>query len=433
MHNHTGGKVSSIVFFFLFGLIILSVILISTSTNKNTSMTLQSRADAHCVPAGSCVSGTGCCISSTKGIDSTCSTSYRCFANRTPTPLRTRTPTLVTCVSTGSCEVSGRACCSGTKRYDLSCFATHYRCTPRPSATPTIFRTKTPTPYRSRTPTPACRPNGSCLGNSTARCCSGGTTYDPACGTVPVRCVVYRSPTPNPCIHVDLDECRARCPGGVCTNTGCSAGRYKCGSIVPTNTPTQSTSGCGAPLLPYAAVGQGGFQLSSNFVPPNLVNAQSALPDVIVRNGNTEKVTRNAVAPIKRLSDLAKSKGYKLVILDGYRSYQEQEQIHNENPDGSAPPGQSAHQLGVSLDVELEDSTGRRIALTNDIIEKVDELGMLHPLATDRPHIFVLEGTVANSAAIINNLQSQINSGQSYYLQMNQQIIQQQINCGINN
>ncbi|HET7099018.1 MAG TPA: D-alanyl-D-alanine carboxypeptidase family protein [Patescibacteria group bacterium] len=142
-------------------------------------------------------------------------------------------------------------------------------------------------------------------------------------------------------------------------------------------------------LLPYAAVGLGGNPLPPTYVPPNLVHVKD-IPGVI--ESKDILLNQNAADALAKFAKYAQSQGYTLYIADGYRSYDEQAQLHNENPTGSATPGNSEHQTGLAMDIYYVNASGEIKVLPGRIIAKAPDFGIIHPVADDPPHFFVIDG-----------------------------------------
>lgn len=88
-------------------------------------------------------------------------------------------------------------------------------------------------------------------------------------------------------------------------------------------------------------------QLSSDFVPPNLV-----LPNVkMAVSADRLYMRQEAATALEELFKAAENDGINLYAVSGYRSYSYQSSIYNPYSGYSAPPGASEHQLGLAMDV----------------------------------------------------------------------------------
>lgn len=103
------------------------------------------------------------------------------------------------------------------------------------------------------------------------------------------------------------------------------------------------------------------FQLARDYVPPDLVR-----PAVKTMGGSVQ-MRREAAAALEAMFAQAKSDGYTLIAVSGYRSYDRQQAIFRRkvNRTGSeqkasllvAFPGSSEHQLGLAMDLGRKSST----------------------------------------------------------------------------
>lgn len=94
--------------------------------------------------------------------------------------------------------------------------------------------------------------------------------------------------------------------------------------------------------------------LSSDYVPSDLV-----IPNVIHTAGNKQQMRQVAADALEKMFNAASLEGYTLYAASGYRSYSTQQRLYNnyvsqygkEAADTfSATPGQSEHQLGLTMD-----------------------------------------------------------------------------------
>jgi len=108
--------------------------------------------------------------------------------------------------------------------------------------------------------------------------------------------------------------------------------------------------------------------LSSDYTPNDLV-----VPNVKHTAGNKKMMRLEAAEALQQLFSNAKIKGYTLIAASGFRSYSTQKGLYNryvssygkkEADTFSAKPGQSEHQLGLTMDYTLS-------RFNNEIIGKV--------------------------------------------------------------
>ena len=96
-------------------------------------------------------------------------------------------------------------------------------------------------------------------------------------------------------------------------------------------------------------------KLSNDFIPKNLIKLD-------LRYSNKNKyLKKEAADAFYKLSENAKSKGYRIIIVSGYRDYEYQDKLFSyyvleKGLDYalmcSAKPGHSEHQTGLAIDVE---------------------------------------------------------------------------------
>lgn len=182
---------------------------------------------------------------------------------------------------------------------------------------------------------------------------------------------------------------------------------------------------CYNPVLPFSAVGLGGNKLPKDFVPPNLVSA-SSIPNVISQSGI--QVNSGTVEALSNYGQYLKNQGYTLYITSGYRSYNQQAELHENNPNGAATPGESQHQTGLAVDIYLVDDQGKLTYIPDNLISAASQFGISHPLAWDRPHFFVLSGVLGD----INSWENTFNpiaTTSNDYVAINNEIIKMQEEC----
>lgn len=144
-----------------------------------------------------------------------------------------------------------------------------------------------------------------------------------------------------------------------------------CGGKSQTNTPAQVRSGPGpatvvirtvtrtptpppTPPPPQLCLVTQDRGISPSYVPPDLVTLPPAA------SVQTVQMRRDAAQALLQLFTAARADGQDILALSGYRSYDEQVQVLNQEihdygkeqaEKQVAPPGHSEHQLGVAVDV----------------------------------------------------------------------------------
>lgn len=96
--------------------------------------------------------------------------------------------------------------------------------------------------------------------------------------------------------------------------------------------------------------------VDATYIPNDLVN----LPAAACVPGRIVGMREQAAQPLVRLVEAARREGFQLLALSGYRSYEEQQAVLDQEiarfgrtqaERQVAPPGHSEHQLGVAVDV----------------------------------------------------------------------------------
>ncbi len=85
-----------------------------------------------------------------------------------------------------------------------------------------------------------------------------------------------------------------------------------------------------------------------------------------------------------------REKGYKVVIVYAYRSYDLQKLLYEKNPHGAARPGRSQHQTGFAIDMYILDSQGRVVNESPEVKGIGERWGVVRLLAWDIPHFTIV-------------------------------------------
>ncbi|MDP3994877.1 MAG: D-alanyl-D-alanine carboxypeptidase family protein [bacterium] len=205
----------------------------------------------------------------------------------------------------------------------------------------------------------------------------------------------------------------------------CKSKKMDCSVDISNKQNCVLTNLCKNPLLPFSAVGLGGEQLPKDFVPSNLISA-SSIPNVISQSGI--QVNNSAAEALGNYGQYIKNQGYTLYITSGYRSYSEQTELHQGNPNGAAPPGESQHQTGLAVDLYLVNDQGKLSAIPGNLISAAPQFGMAHPLGWDRPHFFVLSGILGDTNSWEDTF-NPIGNTNNDYVTINNAIIKMQKEC----
>lgn len=136
---------------------------------------------------------------------------------------------------------------------------------------------------------------------------------------------------------------------------------------------------------------KGVLSYEREYAPKNLVNL--AEYDVVTL-GEGVQIAENALESVLGFITEADSLGYTIGVAYGYRSYDEQAKIHEDNPNGAAEAGHSQHQSGFAVDLySLQYGTKDWSTMKNlpaDLIPIARKWGLVRPLAWDTPHFFAL-------------------------------------------
>ncbi|MCX6793777.1 MAG: D-alanyl-D-alanine carboxypeptidase family protein, partial [Candidatus Gottesmanbacteria bacterium] len=385
-------------------------------------------------------------------------------STNTPTPTPTRTPTPTPTPIPPPCG-TGLTCIGR-----FSCLFDETSC--RQPSTGATLCCKIPTPTLTPTPTPqdkcAASRNQyaslitSCLSTPTCNATTGvwtcpiltptltptptpifscGKLYESCCGGYPngscASADLY-------CTNMDGGTCLAK-PAptqlGLCGATAQCATGYSCYNSHCVSDSSILKCGQDADVLAHANVaGVNGQQLDPSYVPPDLVNLETAVPEATYR-GDTVTIQQDAVADIQGFVDEMLQNGYVVEIDYGYRSYETQAGLHSAYPAGTAAAGDSEHQTGLAMDIgsygKVDDqgnvtwspactSNMPACAPTQLAISIAAKYGIAHPLGWDAPHFFVAGAVYPGIASYIQTVAGPTNS---YYDELNAQIVKIQQQC----
>jgi len=111
-----------------------------------------------------------------------------------------------------------------------------------------------------------------------------------------------------------------------------------------------------------------GVRLSENDIKP----IDSADDEAYIKRLHP-KFRNLARALINRVEDKL---GLKMFITSGYRTYAEQEKLHQQNPN-NAKPGVSSHNFGFAFDVNVRDKNGNLILTKSSSSNKWKDSGVI--------------------------------------------------------
>lgn len=132
--------------------------------------------------------------------------------------------------------------------------------------------------------------------------------------------------------------------------------------------------------------------MPANYEPPtDEVVSLSEFPELRLRQPDIQ-LQESAVPHLLDFVREAKQMGFDVLIRSGYRSYEEQEKIHVDSPNISAPAGESHHQTAYSVDMVVLKQDGREVWMPESLIKLAVKYGIVHPMDWDRPHFVVLDG-----------------------------------------
>lgn len=131
-----------------------------------------------------------------------------------------------------------------------------------------------------------------------------------------------------------------------------------------------------------------------DYAPNDLVNLADETYGVVTL-GHRVEISERALGSVLGFVYEASEMGYTIGIAYGYRDYDLQEKLHNDNPLGAAKPGGSHHQSGFAVDLYLLDygtkdwSTMKSIP--RELIPVAKRWGLIRPFAWDPPHFVVID------------------------------------------
>lgn len=146
----------------------------------------------------------------------------------------------------------------------------------------------------------------------------------------------------------------------------------------------------------------GELGLSETYIPSDLVEIQAEdIKATLWAGAGNHLISEKALPSLTAFIDECYQKGYtNLMIAHTYRSYAEQDAVHEKNPNGVAKAGKSQHQTGGAFDLYMLGDGGKLLPINGEIIDLALKHGIIHPLPKDTPHFFVLgvvyEGDIAN-------------------------------------
>jgi LAS superfamily LD-carboxypeptidase LdcB len=104
--------------------------------------------------------------------------------------------------------------------------------------------------------------------------------------------------------------------------------------------------------------------LPANYIPPDLVSLDNYQVNT---EGKSVQLRKKAATALEEMNADLSSQGYSVVVISGFRSYQEQRSVHQswvnklgaeEASFTSARAGHSEHQLGTTVDITLPNRGG---------------------------------------------------------------------------
>lgn len=159
----------------------------------------------------------------------------------------------------------------------------------------------------------------------------------------------------------------------------------------------------------------GTLLLDENYEPEQLDNLRDYGITTIANNNIY--LHEDAVPPLLEfIKEVKETYGYDIGVAYGYRSYQQQDAIYQENPSGAAEAGRSQHQTGFAVDLLIFENGEKKQDLPKELYPIAAKYGIYHPLAWDSPHFVVVSGIdptldelVSSGEMPLNNLNSFLN------------------------
>lgn len=351
----------------------------------------------------------------------------------------TSPPTLIPrCSSFGSCVPVNNICersygqldCRDSQKCGVHCSAP---VTPSPTPARTPTTTSTPQCSNLCKVDPCCKCT-TCDGNTALECgavCNilqpkPTPTTTPILTPTPTQTVMPVLTTPS---SVGLCEITDQCPKGyTCLNSHC------------VNNVEIEQCAADATVLANAAVGSNGITLDASYIPPGLVDMKTAVPNAMYTN-NEILIQKEAISSINCFVNGMAEDGYAPVFQSGYRSYELQSELYEENPNAAAPAGESQHQTGLAFDVGqyfgLDENGNAKFfnectsnlpecKLTRLAIEIAADCGIAHPMGWDGPHFFAVTAACPGLDTYIQTIQ---NPTATYYDELNAMIVKIQTEC----
>ena len=165
---------------------------------------------------------------------------------------------------------------------------------------------------------------------------------------------------------------------------------------------------------------KGTLKYENNYIPKNLVNLAE---NGIVTLGTEVKVAKESLDSILGFINEADSLGYNIGVAYGYRSYETQQKIYENNPAGAAKAGHSQHQSGFAVDLYLLEYGARdwstMSAFPRELIPAAEKWGLIRPLAWDTPHFVALNAISPDLITMLKERGLEINPTDPSYLETN--------------
>lgn len=150
------------------------------------------------------------------------------------------------------------------------------------------------------------------------------------------------------------------------------------------------------------------IRIKREYVPPNLVYFR----EYSLWDYKHPLLRESSIYYVRRFLEVAESQGYDLKIAYGYRSYDEQKEIHDSNPSGSAEPGYSQHQTGLAIDIfYIKDGTIQSLPIW--VIDDARNYGIVHPFPGDPPHFYALDALYPGLTTVMLNNGIDPNNGEN--------------------
>lgn len=169
--------------------------------------------------------------------------------------------------------------------------------------------------------------------------------------------------------------------------------------------------------LPIIGMEHAAYEYEPSYVPSDLVRIADFRFGYVLHK--EAQLHSKAIESLGNFMEHLERIGYKVILRSGYRSFEEQDKLHHEEPNAAAPAGFSQHQSGFAFDIHkrtADNQVGDPLPFSREVAEIANSYGIVHPFDWDRPHYLVLDAVCSGATqALISADQNPNNADVIYY------------------